>query len=157
MTDGPGRPPRLPTVFQKYDPPVYFVTICAAERRRLFANATVHDTLRGFAIRGNRERSIAVGRYVLMPDHIHLFVCGPAEFNLSQWVRMLKLILGRKLVELGEKPEFWQRGLFDHVIRHSESYAEKWAYVWQNPVRAGLVARAEDWSYQGEIVVIDRA
>jgi len=156
MPDRPGRPPRLPTVFQKYDPPVYFVTICAAGRRRLIANDIVHNAFREFATKAHRERSIAVGRYVLMPDHIHLFVCGPAEFNLSQWVRMLKLALGRKLAELGKQPGFWQRGFFDHLIRHSESYAEKWAYVWQNPVRAGLVAQVEDWPYQGEIVVIDR-
>ena len=31
------------------------------------------------------------------------------------------------------------KGFFDHLIRHSESYSEKWEYVRQNPVRAGLV------------------
>ena len=53
--------------------------------------------------------------------------------------------------------EAWQRGFFDHVMRNAESYSEKWHYVGENPVRAGLVARAENWPYQGEIVVIDRA
>ena len=36
-------------------------------------------------------------------------------------------------------------------------YAEKWNHVRQNPVRGGLVARAEEWPYQGEVVYIDRA
>ncbi len=51
----------------------------------------------------------------------------------------------------------WQRGFFDHLLRSDESYAQKWQYVWDNPVRAGLVAKAEDWAYAGEIILIDRA
>lgn len=51
----------------------------------------------------------------------------------------------------------WQRGFFDHVLRSDESYAQKWDYVRENPVRAGLVKRAEDWPYAGEIVLVDRA
>jgi len=46
---------------------------------------------------------------------------------------------------------------FDHLLRNNESYAQKWEYVRENPVRAGLVHCSEDWSYQGEIVYIDRA
>jgi REP element-mobilizing transposase RayT len=50
----------------------------------------------------------------------------------------------------------WQPGFFDHLIRNDESYGEKWNYVRENPVRAGLVTNADDWPYQGEIVYIDR-
>lgn len=39
----------------------------------------------------------------------------------------------------------------------NESYAEKWEYVRQNPVRAKLVSAPEDWPFCGEIVLIDRA
>jgi hypothetical protein len=42
-------------------------------------------------------------------------------------------------------------GFFDHLIRHSESYAEKWEYVRLNPVRAGLVKTCQEWPWQGEI------
>jgi len=48
-------------------------------------------------------------------------------------------------------------GLFDHILRNDESYTQKWEYVRENPVRAGLVPRADDWPYQGEFVIIDRA
>jgi hypothetical protein len=53
--------------------------------------------------------------------------------------------------------QLWQEGFFDHVLRSDESSGQKWSYVCDNPVRAGLVKRSEDWSYQGEIVYIDRA
>ena len=32
-----------------------------------------------------------------------------------------------------------QEGFFDHLLRSYESYAQKWEYVRENPVRAGLV------------------
>jgi hypothetical protein len=51
----------------------------------------------------------------------------------------------------------WQEGFFDHLIRNAESYAGKWEYVYQNPVRAGLVNDPKEWPYQGEFRIIDRA
>ena len=45
----------------------------------------------------------------------------------------------------------WQEEFFDHVLRGTESYAEKWTYVRENPVRKGLVANADDWPWQGSI------
>jgi REP element-mobilizing transposase RayT len=42
----------------------------------------------------------------------------------------------------------WQTDFFDHRLRHDESFAEKAAYILHNPVRAGLVARWEDWPHR---------
>ena len=143
----PNRPPRLDRVFQQYDPPLYFVTFNADQRRKLLANAGVQNALIQFAYEG-QKRGIGLGRYVIMPDHIHLFVRGNLDFSLRQWVRMLKRALSKAITSA---PPHWQEGFFDHLIRHSESYAEKWEYVLQNPVRAGLVQNAEDWPWQGEV------
>src|SRR5204863_7160709 len=74
-----------------------------------------------------------------------------AEYCLSGGVSVGLFSPGKK------SQPFWQRGFFDHLIRNTESYAQKWDYVRENPVRAGLVKVAEDWPYQGEIVHIDRA
>src|SRR6266542_5575318 len=41
----------------------------------------------------------------------------------------------------------WQRNFFDHRLRHDESLAEKFAYICQNPMRAGLVHNEQDWPY----------
>jgi REP element-mobilizing transposase RayT len=42
----------------------------------------------------------------------------------------------------------WQEGCFDRLLRSDESLSEKWEYLRQNPVRAGLVANPEDWPFQ---------
>jgi putative transposase len=47
-------------------------------------------------------------------------------------------------------------GFFDHLLRSDESYAAKWDHVCENPVRAALVSSPDDWTYQGEVVPIDR-
>ena len=66
-------------------------------------------------------RGIAIGHYVIMPDHIHLFVRGSLDFVLVQWMRILKRSLSGAILEAAPH---WQSGFFDHLIRHSESYAE---------------------------------
>ena len=87
-----------------------------------------------------------------MPDHVHLFVRGNLDFSLRQWMRILKRVLSKAILSA---PPHWQQGFFDHSIRHSESYAEKWEYVRQNPVRAGLVKDPDEWPWQGEIVRLE--
>jgi hypothetical protein len=42
----------------------------------------------------------------------------------------------------------WQQGGFDRLLRTSESVYEKWNYIRENPVRAGLVAHWKQWPYQ---------
>jgi REP element-mobilizing transposase RayT len=93
-----------------------------------------------------------------MPDHVHFFC--RAELNarpLSELMAFWKSYTSRKINAL-ERPRsspaattLWQREFFDHVLRSNESYAEKWNYVRENPVRAGLVQSADDWPYAGEI------
>ena len=130
------KPPRLERVFQKYDPPVYFVTLCTQDRRKILASDVVHSVLVNYGQRGV-ERGFALGRYAIMPDHIHLFVSGTLDFDLGVWVRGLKRVVAAAVA--GGRTGLWQRGFFDHIIRSGESYSQKWDYVRENPVRAGLV------------------
>jgi len=159
MTKFPRVPPPLDRLFPSN--PVFFVTACTYRRRPLLATDAVHNVFLRFARRAYAEHGIAVGRYVIMPDHIHLFVCGPNDFELGRWMGLLKQCL-EKVIAATASPagrrlqKIWQRRFFDHVLRNEESYAQKWEYVRENPVRAGLVANADDWPYAGEIITIDR-
>jgi len=168
MERKPHTPPRLCEVFNSYESPVYFVTFCTLNRQPALAAPPVHDAFRQYALRGVSEKRIAVGRYVIMPDHVHLFVCGGRDFDLGLWVRGLKRGMATgvaaavpdapsaKRAVTARATSLWQLGFFDHLLRNAESCDQKWHYVRENPVRAGLVARAEDWPYQGEIVALDQ-
>jgi len=149
------RPLRLSQVFRS--PPLYFVTFCTHRRRACLASAELHTAFIQFANRGYEKSNVAVGRYVIMPDHVHLFVRGADGFVVGRWIGMLKQRLGKIGSSSPIVGQFWQEGFFDHVLRSDENYAKKSEYVRQNPVRAGLVECAEDWPYQGEIIYIDCA
>jgi putative transposase len=152
-----GRPPRLAQVFQGFGNPLYFITFNTLHHQPLLANDSVHHAFIRYAERG-KGFGVGVGRYVLMPDHVHLFVRPGPEVTLVRWCSGLKRALSAAMrAGEHERTEVWQPGFFDHVLRDSESYAEKWLYVRDNPVRKKLSLCAEDWPYQGEIVRIERA
>lgn len=149
----PRRPPRLGRLFANVRP-FYFITFNTYERRSLLARDEVHQTFCTFSINA-QQRDVAVGRYVIMPDHVHFFVAFPADgITLPLWVQSLRNVIGKKLLQLGIHKPHWQEGFFDHLLRSRESYSEKWDYVQMNPVRAELCGTPEDWPYQGEIVRI---
>jgi len=150
MPPFPDKPPRLREIFAKFDPPIYFVTFCTWRRARILACEAAHAAFIEYATQ-NLSRGIYTGRYVLMPDHVHLFVSLPRHLRLEHYVRLLKQHLNPTLRLGSPTDRLWQPGFFDHLIRAHESYEEKWDYVLQNPVRAGLVERWQDWPYQGEI------
>jgi putative transposase len=79
---------------------------------------------------------------MLMPDHVHMLVSFP------QTKKRLKTIISKwkewtaKAVGIS-----WHRDFFEHRLRQDESLRQKADYVLQNPIRAGLVERPEDWPY----------
>ena len=91
-----------------------------------------------------------------MPDHLHLFVAtNDEQITISAWMKSLKNTISKTLSENRVAAPHWQKTFFDHLLRSGESYSDKWNYVRENPVRAGLVASAEDWPYVGEIFALE--
>lgn len=149
----PRRLPRLERIFSHLDP-FYFITFNTYARCPVLASPEIHATFKHFA-ENALSFGVGVGRYVIMPDHVYLFVMFPREgITIGEWIKALKHVLGKPLAANGHIAPFWQEGFFDHVMRSSESYAEKWNYVRMNPVRAGLCTSPDEWSYQGEVVKI---
>ena len=131
------------------------MTACTANRRKILARSAIHKTFIEFAKNGP-EHGAWLGRYVLMPDHLHAFVALDDEkMTLANWMKSLKNSLSKAMRAEKISPPHWQKTFFDHVLRGSESYSEKWEYVSENPVRAGLVKRSEEWRFQGEIFSLE--
>jgi putative transposase len=140
---------RLDRIFVRT--PIYFVTTCTDNRRQILASESIHETFVGFAKEGPRYGAW-VGAYVLMHDHLHAFVAlDDQKIELAAWMKSVKNTLSKTLRFNGIAAPHWQKDFFDHVLRSEESYEEKWHYVRENPVRAGLVKYWEDWPFRGEI------
>ena len=130
-------------------PLIVFLTVCTKDRKRWLADPAVHEVLRSVWAEASGWH---VGRYVIMPDHIHLFA-GPGDVDVSfdDWVQYWK----REFTRRHHRPECgWQTDHWDRRLRRAESYLAKWHYVCLNPVRHGLVGNPDDWPYQGEIHIL---
>jgi putative transposase len=153
--DEPGRnrPPHHPFVERHNEPIIIFLTVCSKDRKRIFAAPDILSVLENA---WNTAETWLVGRYVIMPDHIHLF-CAPATIppqSLEQWVRYWKNVASKNWPRPNEHP-IWQRDFWDTQLRRNENYEEKWNYVLENPVRAGLVTRSDDWPFHGELNILE--
>ena len=130
---------------------IVFVTVNTHQRKPILAKTESADIIRSVWRRDNKW---LVGRYVIMPDHIHLF-CAPRDVSvgLKRWMKYWKSQVSLHWPRPAEQP-IWQLDFWDTQLRRGENYDEKWDYVWRNPVRKGLVAKPEDWPYAGEINVL---
>jgi REP element-mobilizing transposase RayT len=131
---------------------IIFLTVCVEKRRPLLARPEIVALLLDCWRQADHW---LVGRWVILPDHLHLF-CAPATFPeapLTNWARFWRSQATRQWPHRGETP-IWQRDFFDRRLRNGESYQQKWLYLWENPIKAGLVAKPEDWPYQGELNVL---
>ena len=132
---------------------VYFVTLCVRDCRQILVAAATEAILRSEWESAKDRHGWLVGRYVIMPDHVHFFCAERAEgaiHSLSRFVGSWKEWTAKEMGSVCSIPTpVWQERFFDHLLRSDESYSEKWAYVRENPVRAGLVLRWEEWPFQG--------
>ncbi len=103
------RPHRLDLVYSRS--PLFFVTFCTRNRRKIPSLDLAKSALEDYARRAILKFDVAVGRYVIMPDHVHLFIRGDEYFALSTWVGGLKRAMSVALM----RQRFWQPGFFDHV------------------------------------------
>ena len=132
-------------------PTLVFVTVCTKDRAPWLATQDVHGLLQSVWRAADAWR---VGRYVVMPDHLHLFAAPKPDtpIPLDNWVRFWKSSFTKRH---GVAAHRWQSDHWDRRLRSDDSYAEKWDYVRNNPVRYGLVARVEDWPFQGELCPLE--
>ncbi|NEQ33043.1 MAG: transposase [Leptolyngbya sp. SIO4C5] len=93
------------------------------------------------------EQTLQVMAYCLMPNHYHFLVC-LRESNLSEQMGLLSLsytkAINRRLNRYGSLFQ----GPFRAILVNEEAYLLHLSrYIHLNPVKAGLVARAEDWEF----------
>ena len=101
--------------------------------------------IRFFFFDGVRYRLTA---WVVMPNHAHLLLTPAAEQELSQILHSLKSYTANEANKiLRRSGEFWQPESFDRRIRDANHFANTISYIENNPVKARLCKRPEDWPF----------
>ena len=146
LPDSGRKHPARGVLISSQQPTIVFLTVCTKDRQPWLTCKPVQAALA--KIWQNTDTWL-VGDYLLMPDHVHLF-CAPRDpqVTLQRWVSYWKREFScLHLPEAGE----WLRDFWETRLRRSENYTEKWNYVRENPVRARLVGKPDDWPFQGRL------
>jgi putative transposase len=88
-----------------------------------------------------------IGAFAVMANHVHVLLF--PRILLPQLMKSLKGYTAREANRLlGRTGQpFWQRGSYDHWVRSEEEWRRIAAYIENNPIKAGLVSRAEDYRW----------
>ena len=151
-------PNRKPNRISEYDcstTGAYFITICTQDRKPILGHivgggafdaqsvilSQIGEIAQKYILSSNRMSGIAIDKYVIMPDHIHLIVRvdiaapkgtsrapSPTNAAVPHFVSTFKRFCHR---EVGM--QIFQRSYYDHVIRNQKDYDEIGEYIENNP------------------------
>lgn len=132
----------------------YFITICVKDRRELLGKIIVGDdahivpainlSKHGLILQRYIENidtiysNVAVNKYVIMPNHVHLILFVNGSMKASTPTSVIVPTIVRSLKTMVTKEcgiSFWQRSYHDHIIRDEAVYRIKWEYIDTNPAR----------------------
>ena len=122
---------------------IYFVTVnCERRRHNQLAVSDMAKRLFETIQYRTGHRLWWPHVFLLMPDHVHALLSFPPsdkeiKIIMAKWKEWTDKSIGIR----------WQRDFFEHRLRHEESRRQKTEYILENPVRKGLVSRADDWPF----------
>lgn len=132
---------------------------CTEESPRWLADENIAQIVADelHALDGVRYRLIA---YCLMSNHGHLVIDTEehhikpnhtgvtAPYPLTDTLKRLKGRTARFCnLALGQNGPFWHHESYDHVVRDQKEYERIIGYTLNNPVKAGLVEKWDDWKF----------
>ena len=83
-----------------------------------------------------------------MPNHVHVLIRQPENARLSDIVQAWKSWTAKAINRRrGRSGRVWQKDYFDRYMRSARQFAATVAYIEENPVKAGLAERPEDWRF----------
>jgi putative transposase len=136
----------------------YFVTTKCWQGRTVFQVDENAQILMETVLHYRDNQDYLLHEFVVMPDHLHLLMTPSTTTSLEKCVQLIKGGSSFRIHKAcGLKSEIWQVGFHDWTIRDLEDWRAKVEYIRMNPVRAGLVEKAEDWKYSsvGERFALD--
>ena len=97
------------------------------------------------------------GAFVVMANHVHALLL--PKVDPSRLLQSMKGFTAREANRiLGRTGEpFWQAESYDHWVRDEREYPRIVAYIENNPVKAGLVQRPEDYYFWSSATTAERA
>jgi len=131
---------------------VYHVSATANRSEFIFKNNVMKKLFLDFLKKAKNKFGFSVAHFCIMGNHVHLIIRpnDEAHYSLSksmQWLLGNFSKAWNKVHKL--KGHLWRARFFSRVIETDADMRILMKYLNENPVKAGLVKRAEDWEYSG--------
>jgi REP element-mobilizing transposase RayT len=88
--------------------------------------------------------------YCVMSNHVHVLFC-TADYENEKISKTMQLIKGGSSYDsnqvLQRTGKFWQTESYDHYIRNDKELQNITHYILENPVKAGIVEKWENYPY----------
>ena len=122
---------------------------------RAFLSGNTADYLASEILSLEKIPDCIILAWVVMPDHVHILIY-PPDGNIS---KVMKRIKGRSGIVLKRGyPEFskiWVPGYWDRRLRSEKEIVKHQEYIENNPVKAGLCSRPENWQWSSAYVRVN--
>jgi putative transposase len=126
----------------------YFVTTKCWQGRAVFQVPEIAEILVQTILNHRERGTYLLHEFVVMPNHLHILLTPSATTNLEKAVQFIKGGSSHAIhKEHGRRMEIWQEDFHDWTVRDDDDWRSKVEYIRLNPVRAHLVANAEEWAY----------
>ena len=123
----------------------YSLTVNQVDRQPILADDDPAGIIVGSLDYLRKDHHIRLLAFCVMPDHVHFVAYLLEKKSLSQVMKSFGAYTAREINALfGRTGRLWHH---DHRCRDDRDIEEHVTYAEYNPVRAGLVERAEDWPY----------
>ena len=122
---------------------LHFVTISCHRHAHVLRDAEACRTLQRILEETRQRYKFHVAGYVFMSNHVHLLITEPEMGLISTVIQVLKQRFSRTRSE-----EFvWEPRYHDFNVYSDDKRVEKLRYMHQNPVKAGVVKRPEEYEW----------
>jgi len=134
----------------------YSLTLVTRERAATLSDSRVVQAVLECLTLSCGRYGFSLHAYCFMPDHLHLLICGEDGSSLTDFVHHFKQFSGHRY-KREHGAQLWQISYYDHVLRTDEDLLAVARYIWDNPVRAGLVQNRSGYSFSGPPPLMEQA
>jgi len=127
----------------------YAFTFCCNSRQQWFQERDAVELVLLQIRRAASDEQFAIPAYCFMPDHLHLLIKGLSDVsNGLKFISRAKQFSGYYYKQRYQRT-LWQRYGYEHVLRDDEDTRRVARYIFENPLRAGLVASPQNYPFLG--------
>jgi putative transposase len=124
----------------------FFITAVTYFRQPHFRRVETAELFLETLFHYREKKVFLLHEFVAMPDHIHLILTPAAKFSLERAMQRIKGGLSFQVGKhVSSRIEVWQPGFTKHLILNAEDFQTHRDYILDNPVRARLVRRREEY------------